>query len=43
MGFTWFRIALCLGILFGATEAALRLARRERDDLSLIEPVGASA
>jgi hypothetical protein len=30
MGFTWFRIALCMGGLFGATEAALRIARRER-------------
>jgi hypothetical protein len=30
MGFTWFRIALCMGVLFGATEAALRIARRER-------------
>jgi hypothetical protein len=28
MGFTWFRIALCMGVLFGATEAALRMARR---------------
>jgi hypothetical protein len=42
MGFTWFRIALCMGILFGATEAALRLARRERD-VPLIEPVSVSA
>jgi hypothetical protein len=41
MGFTWFRIALCMGILFGATEAALRLAHEERD-VPLIEPVGAS-
>jgi hypothetical protein len=38
MGFSWFRIALCMGVLFGTTEAALRLARRER---SL--PVGAVA
>jgi O-antigen ligase len=30
MGFTWFRIALCMGVLLGATEAALRLARQER-------------
>jgi hypothetical protein len=30
MGFSWFRIALCMGVLFGATEAALRIARRER-------------
>jgi O-antigen ligase len=30
MGFTWFRIALCMGVLFGVTEAALRLARREQ-------------
>jgi hypothetical protein len=30
LGFSWFRIALCMGILFGATEAALRLARQER-------------
>jgi O-antigen ligase len=26
MGFFWFRIALCMGILLGAVEAALRLA-----------------
>jgi hypothetical protein len=30
MGFTWFRIALCMGVLLGTTEAALRLARQER-------------
>jgi O-antigen ligase len=30
MGFSWFRIALCMGVLLGATEAALRIARRER-------------
>jgi O-antigen ligase len=28
LGFSWFRIALCMGVLFGATEAALRMARR---------------
>jgi hypothetical protein len=30
MGFFWFRIALCLGILLGGVEAALRLAPRPR-------------
>jgi O-antigen ligase len=29
LGFVWFRIALAMGVLFGATEAALRLARNE--------------
>ena len=33
MGFTWFRIALFMGILFGTTEAALRLARQERPQI----------
>ncbi len=28
MGFSWFRIALCMGGLLGVTEAALRIARR---------------
>jgi hypothetical protein len=44
MGFTWFRVALCMGVLFGVTEAALRLARHERTppmNESVIEPVGA--
>jgi len=44
MGFTWFRIALAMGVLLGATEAALRLARRERTEPtseSVIEPIGA--
>ena len=34
MGFTWFRIALCMGVLLGATEAALRMARTTQ---SLVE------
>ncbi len=38
MGFTWFRIALGMGVLLGATEAALRVARAER-----LLPVGVSA
>ncbi|MEA2588235.1 MAG: hypothetical protein QOH66_2446, partial [Actinomycetota bacterium] len=29
MGFFWFRIALCLGTLLGAMEAAHRLLARE--------------
>ncbi len=33
MGFTWFRIALCMGVLLGTTEAALRLARQERPQI----------
>jgi hypothetical protein len=44
LGFSWFRIALCMGVLFGATEAALRLARRERavpTSEPVIEPVDA--
>jgi O-antigen ligase len=47
MGFTWFRIALCMGILFGATEAALRLAREEQldqpDSELMSAPAGDSA
>jgi O-antigen ligase len=47
MGFSWFRIALCMGILFGATEAALRLDREEPRDLPagelLSAPGGVSA
>ena len=38
MGFTWFRIALGMGVLLGATEAALRVAHAER-----LLPVGVSA
>ena len=30
MGFTWFRIALGMGVVLGITEAALRIARSER-------------
>jgi hypothetical protein len=44
LGFSWFRIALCMGVLFGATEAALRLARGERTRPTsepVIEPVDA--
>jgi O-antigen ligase len=37
MGFTWFRIALAMGIFFGVTEAALRLAREEQLDLPVSE------
>ncbi len=46
MGFTWFRIALCMGVLLGTTEAALRLARRERSlpvSVPVSVPVSASA
>jgi hypothetical protein len=45
LGFVWFRIALCMGVLFGATEAALRLARKEgsKPDIEPVvtEPLGA--
>jgi hypothetical protein len=42
MGFTWFRIALAMGVLLGATEAALRIAREERP-LPALLPAEASA